>query len=54
MAGRVADSATLGGVTTLPAAVLEHPIVGRNLTASTFGAELGDAATLIVLLRHPG
>lgn len=47
-------STTLRTMTALPAAVLEHPIAGRNLRASTFGAELGDEATLVVLLRHPG
>ncbi|MEM9608265.1 MAG: hypothetical protein AAGA99_12640 [Actinomycetota bacterium] len=38
----------------LDAAVLDAPVVGRNLTGASFGAELEDEPTLVVLLRHPG
>lgn len=38
----------------LDATVLDERIAGRNLTGDTFGAELGDAPSTVVFLRHYG
>ena len=54
MSGAAPGCVTLVEVTTLSVAALRHPIVGRNLGGPTFGEELGDDPTLVVLLRHPG
>jgi|GEM_PF-5841573 len=40
--------------TTIDAAVLDEPVAGRNLAASTFGAVLGDRPSALVFLRHYG
>jgi len=39
---------------TVPASILDRPIVGANLTGATLRDEIGGEPTLMVFLRHFG